>query len=348
MPSNTNKTARLFAAGDIRLSTESVPSVKPDEVLLRIKAVGICASDVHYYNEGGIGDAVVEHPLVLGHEVGAEVAAVGENVSGLQVGDTVAVEPGNPCGECDLCRRGLINLCPRVRFLGTPPVDGALREYVAWPADLCLKAPNGLSAEEAAMTEPMAVGIYAVDLAEMANGEDTAILGAGAIGLSVLQAARVMGAGRIWVVDPLEERCALARKLGADCVIATDGGTAFEAIKGENRGHGPALVFECAGTNDAVEQGVQLVDYNGRLVIAGIPYPDEVHFTASVARRKSLSIQFVRRSRNATQRALDWCASHQIDLSSYVTHRFPLENTVDAFEIARQRRDGVIRAVVTL
>lgn len=346
MPQNTMKAARLYGARDIRFSDEPLPDIQPDEVLLRIRAVGICASDVHYYNEGAIGDAVVKSPLVLGHEVGAEVAAVGAEVKSLQPGDIVAVEPGRHCGHCELCLKGLINLCPNVRFFGTPPVDGALREYVAWPEEQCLRIPPGMSAEEAAMTEPMAVGIYAVELADLKGGDSVAILGAGAIGLSVMQAARVMGAGRIWIVDPLEDRCQLASKLGADKAIVGQGDEALAAIREDNGGRGPDVVFECAGSNDAVEQGVRLVNYDGRLIVAGIPFPDEVRFAASVARRKNLTVKFVRRSRNAVQRALDWCDSHQIDLASYVTHRFPLDKTGEALELARQRKDGVLRAVV--
>ncbi len=342
------KVVRLHGPGELRVSEEPVPEYGPAEVLLRIRAVGICASDVHYYKDGGIGDAVVRDPLVLGHEVGAEVAEVGSDVTFLRTGDRVAVEPSNPCGECDVCLRGLINLCPNVKFFGTPPVDGALREYVAWPEHLCIPIPPSLSFADAAMTEPMAVGIYAADLAGLRGGETVVVLGAGAIGLSVIQAARVAGAGTIRVVDPIQGRCDLARQLGADEAIVTDSAGAVDQIWEDTKRLGPDLVFECAGENDAVRDAVRMASYDGYVIVAGIPYPDEVSFTASVARRKNLRLIFVRRSRNAVERAIEWAAERRIDLSAYVTHRFPLEDTGAALDLARDRGDGVIRAMVEM
>ncbi len=338
------KAVRLYAPGDLRTGDEPVPVPGPGEVLLRIRVVGVCASDVHYYNEGRIGDQIVTEPLILGHEVGAEVVATGPGVSGLSPGDRVAVEPGQSCGNCEPCRRGWPNLCPAVRFFGTPPVDGALREFVAWPARLCIKLPPGMSFDEAAMTEPMAVGIYAVDLAKMQGGEKVAILGAGGIGLSVLQAARVAGAGKIWVTDPVAERCRFALRLGADHAIQGDPEAAALAVRDESGG--PDVVFECAGTNEAVQQAVAIAGFNARVIIVGIPYPDEVCFTASTARRKNLTLVFVRRSRDAVERAIEWAQDGRIDLKSLVTHRFSLDQADLALRLARDRSDGVIRAVI--
>ena len=342
------KSVRLFAQRDLRITDDPLPEAKAGEVLLRIRSVGVCASDMHYYEEGAIGDAIVEEPLVLGHEVGAEVAAIGEGVHTLKPGDLVAVEPSNNCGVCPLCISGLINLCPSVLFFGTPPTDGALREYVAWPEHLCLKLPSNLSLDEAAMTEPMAVGIYAVDMAGLKGGETIAILGAGAIGLSVMQAARVMGAAKIWIVDPLESRRLLARKLGADFTLAALTSDTNADIWEQAGGCGPDIVYECAGTNEAVGQAVQLAAFGGRVIVAGIPFPDEVKFTASLARRKNLTLEFVRRSRNAVQRALDWASENKIDIKSYVTHHFPLDQVQEAMELARDKRDGVLRVVITV
>ena len=338
------KVVRLHAPGDLRLSDEPVPVPGPGEVLLRVRAVGVCASDVHYYSEGCIGDQVVREPLVLGHEVGAEVAEAGPGVADLAPGDRVAVEPGQSCGECDPCRRGWPNLCPRVRFFGTPPVDGAMREFVSWPARLCTKLPPGMSFAEAAMIEPAAVGIYSVDLAGIRGGEKTVILGAGGIGLCVLQAARLAGAGKIWMTDPLPERCRLALRLGADRALDGDPEEAARTVREESGG--PDVVFECAGTNEAVEQAVALAGFNARVIIVGIPYPDEVRFTASTARRKNLTLVFVRRSRDAVERAVEWARDGRMDLKSLVTHRLPLEEADRALRLARDRAGGVIRAVI--
>lgn len=342
------KALRLHSPHDLRLAEEIVPDYAPDEVLLRIRSVGICASDVHYFNEGAIGDAVIDTPLVLGHEVGAEVVEVGSAVKHLQPGDKVAVEPARHCGNCPICEKGWINLCPNVQFFGTPPQDGAMREFVAWPEHLCLKVPDSLSTAEAAMTEPMAVGIYAMDEAKMQGGETVAVLGAGAIGLSTLQAVKMAGASRIWVTDPIPGRAELARKLGADVVITGDMNQAVQQIRQETGGAGVDIVFECAGTSEACDQGVHMATFNGRLMIVGIPYPDSVTLTASVARRKNLYVTFVRRSRHAVERAIQWAAEKKIDLKSYVTHTFPLDLAPEALRLAQKREDGVIRAVIEI
>lgn len=340
------KTVRLHSAREFRLHEETKPTPAAGEALLRIRSVGVCASDVHYYEEGAIGDAVVEKPLVLGHEVGAEVAEVGEGVTTLQVGDRVAVEPGNNCGVCDCCQRGLVNLCPQVRFFGTPPVDGAFREYVAWPERLCIKIPDNLNLDEAAMTEPMAVGIYAAEMADLLGDETIAIIGAGAIGLSVLQAVKVAGVGKALIADPIANRTELAQKLGADATLTMTGAEAIQDIREKSGRKGPEIVFECAGSNDAVQQAIEMVDFDGTVIIVGIPYPDEVKFTASVARRKNLTIKFVRRSRNGVEDSLQWASEGKINLKSYVTHSFSIDQADEALKLARDKRDGVIRAVV--
>ncbi len=342
----TMKTMRLHKARLLQIGEEPIPDIKPGEVLLRVHSVGICASDVHYYNEGAIGDAVITEPLVLGHEAGGEVVKVAPDVTSLVPGDRVAVEPGKYCGRCSVCRSELYNLCPNVQFFGTPPTDGALREYIAWPADLCLKIPAEMSLAEAAMTEPMAVGIYGVDMAGIKSGASVAILGVGAIGLSVLQAARMAGAGTIWVADPIMGRTELAKQLGASQVFSCDPNEAVDRIWAETGRVGPNVVFECAGTNDAVKQSVRLSAFDGQCIVVGIPYPDEVSFTASVARRKNLTIKFVRRSRNSVERAIKWTAERRLDLKCYVTHHFPLERTTEALEVANAKSDGVIRAVI--
>lgn len=342
------KAVRLHKPGILKMSDEPMPRAGVGEVLLRVKSVGVCASDIHYFQEGAIGDQVIQNPLVLGHEIGAEVVELGPGVTSLRVGDRVAVEPGHPCAECAVCKKGLINLCPDVVFFGTPPVDGAMREYVAWSASLCLKIPDSMTLDEAAMTEPMAVGIYALDLADLKGGESVAILGAGGIGLSVLQAAKNMGAGKTVVIEPIPERAEIAAKLGADQTFSGSPEDAIETIWFQSGNIGIDAVFECAGTNDAVQQAIRLAAYNGQVIISGIPYPDSVSFTASIPRRKNLTIKFVRRSRNAVERAIEWAKDGKINLGAMVTHHFTLENAEEAFRLARDKQNGVIRAVINL
>lgn len=336
---------RLHEPFDMRFHDEPAPEVGRGEVLLRVGSVGVCASDVHYYREGRIGDQVVESPLILGHEFSGTVVKVGEGVRAIAEGARVAVEPGRPCGECAQCGEGYHNLCRNVVFFGTPPVDGALREYLAWPAELCIQVSEQVTLDEAAMIEPLAVGVYAVDLAEMAGGESVAILGAGAIGLSVLQAARIVGPGRIIVTDPVSERRELALRLGAD--IALDpAATDSTAIIMEQTGGGAEVVFECAGMPESTWQTVQVVRPKGRVVVVGIPEEDRYCFGGSLSRRREVNVQFVRRSRNTGERSVEMLERKLVDVASFATHRFPFDQADAAFRLAMAKADGVVRAVI--
>lgn len=339
------KTLRLHKPFDLQFHDEPAPDVGPDEVLVKVGSVGICASDVHYYKEGRIGDQIVKAPIILGHEFSGTVVKVGSNVKTLAEGARVAVDPAQPCGECAICKEGYTNLCPKVRFFGTPPIDGALREYLAWPAELCIQVSEQTSLDEAAMIEPLAVGVYAVDLAEMAGGEAVAVLGVGAIGLSVLQAAKVVGAGKIIVSEPIAARRELARKLGADVVIDPGAVDSTAAIM-EESGGGVEIAFECAGMPDAVAQTVEVVRPKGRVVVVGIPEEDHYCFGASLCRRKELNVQFVRRSRNSSERSVEMVERGLIDVRSYATHHFTLDQAGDAIKLAGEKTDGVLRAVV--
>lgn len=338
---------RLHKPYDLRFHDEPIPEIGPDEVLVRVASVGICASDVHYYREGRIGDQVVESPLVLGHEFSGTIARVGADVKALAEGARVAVEPSKPCKECSICKEGWFNICPNVQFLGTPPIDGSLREYLAWPAELCVHVGDDVSFDEAAMIEPLAVGVYAVDLAEMAGGETVAILGVGAIGLSVLQAARIACAGRIIVSEPIAERRELAAKLGADVVIDPVAVDSTAEIMQITNG-GAEIVFECAGMPDAVWQTVQIVRPKARVVVVGIPEEDEYRFCASPSRRREVNVQFVRRSLNSAERGVELVERNLIDVASYATHRFPFDKAEHAIKLAMGKTDGVLRAVVRL
>jgi len=339
------KVLRLHKPFDMRFHDEPVPEIGPEEVLIKVASVGVCASDVHYYREGRIGDQVVEKPIALGHEFSGTVVKVGESVRTIAEGARVAVEPGKPCKECPQCKRGYTNLCPNVVFFGTPPVDGCLREYVAWPAELCIQVGDSVTYDEAAMIEPLAVGVYAVDLAELTGGDTVAILGVGAIGLSVLQASKIMGASKLIVTDPIPERRELALKLGATLALDPADPDVVGKIIDETGG-GAEVVFECAGMPDAIWQTVQVVRPKGRVVVAGIPEEDRYCFGGSLSRRREVNIQFVRRSRNTGERSVEMVERKLVDVSSYGSHCFPFDEAEKAFKLAMDKSDGVIRAVI--
>lgn len=339
---------RLHGPKDLRMHEEPMPQPGPGEVRLRITSVGVCASDLHYYRDGRIGTTVLTEPLVIGHEAAGVVDAVGEGVTSHKIGERVAIEPTNACGECVFCREGHYNVCPNVEFFGTPPQDGCFREYLNWPAKLAMKIPDTMSDDEAAIIEPLAVGVHAARLAKLAGGETVGVLGAGAIGLSVLQAAKAMGAGRVIVSEPVNARRELAAKLGASEVIDPSACDAAKEFCRLTDDLGPEVVFECVGEDGASMEAAKIVRILGKVVIVGIPDNDLYTFAASSTRRKELTVIFCRRSNEAAEAAIKWVAEGKMDARSMATHRFPLEETGKAMELATAKEDGVVRAIIAV
>ncbi|MBC7319566.1 NAD(P)-dependent alcohol dehydrogenase, partial [bacterium] len=243
------KVAVLERIKKISIEERDIPKPKDDEVLVRIKSVGVCGSDIHYYNEGRIGSFVVEKPLVLGHECAGEIVEVGSKVKTLKVGDRVALEPGIPCRKCIYCKTGRYNLCPDVVFMATPPVDGAFAEYISHPEDFTFKLPDNVSFDEGALIEPLSVGIYSAERAEIRPGNTVLIFGAGPIGLVTLQAVKAYGAEQVVVVDINDFRLSKAKQLGADLVINSKIERIDDYIKDR-----VDVVFEASGNSSVISQ----------------------------------------------------------------------------------------------
>ena len=322
--------ARLYAAHDLRLAEEPIPQPGPGEVLLRVSAVGLCGSDIHWWTGGGIGDARLERPLVLGHEFAGVVE------SGTLRGRRVAVDPAIPCGVCELCREDQPNLCAAMRFAGHGREDGALRQYIVWPTHCLFPLPDALSDEDGAVLEPLGVAIYAVELGQLRPGMTVGVYGCGPIGLLVLQVARAAGAAGLFATDRLAHRLEAARQWGAQALPAD--GQESAAIWAATGGRGVDVAFEVAGENEAVETAVATVRPGGRVVLVGIPEDDRTSFTASAARRKGLTLQMVRRMKHTYPRAIHLVESGQVELRSLVTHRFPLDAAAQALSCAQQRQ----------
>jgi L-iditol 2-dehydrogenase len=327
------RVARLYGAGEIRLTDEPVPEVPPGHSLVRVTAVGVCGSDLHWYSEAGIGDARLGRPLVIGHEFAGVVEG------GPRHGEAVAVDPAMPCGECELCLEGHRNLCLRMRFAGHGEQDGALREYVAWPTDLLRSLPEGFTAADGAMLEPLGVAIHAVDLGHLRVGMTVGVFGCGPIGLLLLQVARAAGASTIVAVDPLAHRREAARRLGADLVLAPDevGDPATLAARAGGNAHGVHVAFEVAGVDDAVELAVNAARPGARVILVGIPGEDRTSFPAGNARRKGLTIKLSRRMKEVYPRAIALVRSGRVDVRSVVSETFPLADVGKAFEVAVAR-----------
>lgn len=342
------RAVKLYGPGDLRLEEIEKPTPGPGEVLVQVKAVGICASDVHWYLDGRIGDTVLSGPLILGHEFAGVIAEVGPSVTNVKPGDRVAVEPAIPCYKCDICAEGNFNICPSVKFCGTPPTDGAFREYMAWSARLVEKVPDSMSMGEAAMLEPLAIGVYAADIAGDIRGKTVGVLGVGAVGLSILQAAKAAGCGETYVTDLIPNRLEIARRLGADQTIDASDSKVVDVVKKATGGRELDIVFEAAGQNDAVRQATEMVRPGGLVVVGGIPDDDIMCVSASIVRRKGITIRLLRRSNETLHRSIQLVRDGKADVKPYITHRFPLERLKEAFETARDRKDITLRVMVEI
>ena len=339
------KAAILHGIRDIRIEDVEKPAVGPGEALVRVRAVGVCGSDVHYYLNGRIGTQVVRAPHILGHEAAGEVVEVGEGVKNLSPGTRVAIEPGIPCGRCEHCKRGRNNICPDVKFLGTPPVGGAYREYISFPADFLYPLPDSISFAEGALIEPLAVGMYAVELAELRTGDDIAVLGCGPVGIATLKVAQAQGAGRVFVTDIVDERLAFARKQGGVVALHAEREEPIEKI---SRAGGVDIVFEAAGEMDTIRQSVEVVRIGGRVIWIGIPSEDSISIDPHIARHKELVIKAVRRSRHNYERCIRQVELKNIVVKDMITHEFNLEDVAQAFELVEKYADGVIKAIINI
>jgi L-iditol 2-dehydrogenase len=338
-------TAPMFAAmlhGPRDVRVDQVPEPVPTATvpLVRVTAVGLCGSDRHWYLEGGIGDAVVTRPIVLGHEIAGVVE------SGPRSGQRVAIDPTIACSACGPCRAGNPNLCVGQRFAGHGSDDGGLREFLTWPEGNLVDVPDSMPDEEAALVEPAAVALHALDLGLVRPGDVVGVFGCGPIGLLLIALLGPAGASAVAATDPLAHRTAAAGRLGAPA-ITTDGLGAPGEWESLTAGRAVDVAFETAGTDAAVDAAVAAVKPGGRVVLVGIPDGDRTTFRASVARRKGLSLVMVRRSRPADfGRVIAEIEHHHLALDPLVTHRYPLAQVADAFEALADRRG--LKVVVSL
>ena len=335
------KAVLLHGVRDMRVGSIPDVTLQEDEVLLKIRAVSVCGSDLHYYLEGGIGDAKIKKPMVLGHEFSAEVIDERAEKFGLKKGMLVAVDPALPCGHCEWCERGYTNLCPNVRFTGAPPYNGALSEYFSAKPDLIFPVPKDFDAATTALLEPLGVAIHALDLAHLKPMESVAILGAGPIGLLLAQVAKHCGAGNVFVIDPLAYRTNVATQLGADRVAQS-----HQLIHEWTQGRGVDVVLEATNSPLGPQHAAEIVRIGGRLVLVGIPDGDAFTLTASLVRRKGLGIKLSRRMGNVYPRAIQMVERGLVQLKPLITHSFPLEKAAEAFSLQAAYADNVIKCLV--
>jgi L-iditol 2-dehydrogenase len=332
-----NRLFYLDANHKLTLVHEEIPVPSPDEAVVKIMANGICGSDVHFYKDGRLGNFLVKEPYVPGHECSGVVCSVGANVGHVRVDDKVTIEPGIPCGRCDMCKTGRYNLCPRVRFLSEPGVNGTFCDYVAVRADMLHTLPAAMDFELGALAEPAAVAVHAMNLAGNVSGKTAAIFGAGPIGLITLMAFKAAGGGRAICVDISEARLAHASDMGADETILNKDADIENICD---------IAFETAGSPITTAQLFTAVRSGGRAVQVGWPSGNIVPMDIARFMEKEIAYMGLNRYANAYPAAIAWLADGRIDGKKLITHRFPFEQTPEAFEFTASHRDEVVKTIV--
>jgi L-iditol 2-dehydrogenase len=341
----------IFLTGIRKFELRQVPEpkiVNDTDVIIRIKTVGVCGSDIHYFTTGRIGSQIVEFPFTIGHEASGIVEKVGKDVTRVKAGQKIAIDPAVSCGHCDQCLAGREHTCRELLFLGCPTqLDGSLSEYIVLNEKNCYPIKDIMTFEQATLAEPLAIAVYAVERSFLPDKANIAILGVGPIGMSVFYVLRTKKIGNVFITDKIDERLTFSQKLKPERTGNPDKTDVVKEISEIE----PLLldvVFECSGNPEAISQGIKLLKPGGNLVIVGIPEVDEITFPIHELRRKEITIINIRRQVNCTQKALDLIASGQVNIDSMVTHRFPLQETQQAFDLVEKYKDGVMKAMITL
>lgn len=341
--SNVMKSAVLHGVDDLRIEELPIPAiVNETDVLVRIRAVGICGSDIHYFREGRIGRYILRKPMILGHECAGEVVEVGSAVKHLKPGDKVAIEPGIGCGRCEYCHRGAYNLCPQERFLG------ALAEYIVHPEEFLFKLPDELPFEAGALCEPLSVALYAIKRAQLEPATTIAVLGCGPIGLALIQAALATGAAFVYATDIYPLRLQTARKLGASMVLNANETDVVNAINEHTDGRGVDVVFEAAGSLTTQRQAFHIVKRGGVIVLVGMPsqIANEVPLLDLIMRE--CDVRGVFRYANVYGQAVALTSTGRVNLLPMVTHRFSLERAREALETADAQKERAIKVMIMM
>ncbi|GMQ56085.1 NAD(P)-dependent alcohol dehydrogenase [Vallitalea sediminicola] len=343
-----NRAVYMQGTNNMVFKDVEVPEISSKDVLIKVDSVGVCGSDVHYYQHGKIGDFIVDGDFILGHECAGEVVQVGSDVENLVVGDRVCLEPGKTCGKCEFCKEGKYNLCPDVEFFATPPYHGVLQNYVKHPEDMCFKLPDNVSNMEGALVEPLAVGLHASSVGNVKLGDTVVIFGTGCIGLVTLLSCKARGASNVIVVDVLENRLKMAEKLGATSVINAKETDVIKEIESLTDGKGADVVIDTAGAEITVKQTVDVVKSGGIIVLVGMTPNDEVSFNFMKLMGKEGEVRTIFRYRNLYPVAINAIASGSINVKQIVSHEFDFEHTKEAFDFVVNNASEVVKAVIKI
>ncbi len=339
----------MMLTGIRQMELKNIPEpavVKPNDVKIKMSVLGICGSDVHYYRNGKIGSQKVEFPFTLGHEGAGVVVEVGPKVKRVKPGDKIAIEPAMPCWECDQCLAGRHHTCRKLKFLGCPgQAEGCLTEYIIMPEESCFPLTGKLTADHGSISEPMAIGVYAVKKSGGVKGLKIGILGFGPIGMSVMLAAKAEGADSFYVTDKLDPRLSISTKEGASY---TGNPLKEDVVKNilMKEHLGLDVVFECCGMQDAFDNACDILKPGGKLVVVGIPEFERWTMDVETTRRREVSLQFIRRQVDCVESALEMMKNGKIDVKNMVTNRFPFSKTKEAFDLVADYKDGVMKAMI--
>lgn len=342
------KVAVMNGIGKMGYVEREVPQPADNEVLVKLEYVGICGSDMHYYETGRIGDYVVKPPFVLGHEPGGVVVEVGKDVKHLKIGDRVALEPGKTCGHCEYCKEGKYNLCPDVVFFATPPVDGVFQEYVAHEAALCFKLPDNVDTMEGALIEPLAVGFHAANQGGAHAGQTAVVFGAGCIGLVSMMALKAEGVSKVYVVDIMQKRLDKALELGATGVINSMDKNVQDEISHLTEGKGVDLVIETAGMEITTRQAIHITKKGSTIVLVGYSKTGEMTLPLSLALDKELTFKTVFRYRHIYPMAIEAVASGKVNLKGIVSNVFSFDDIQNAMDKSVSDKANIVKSVVKI
>ena len=345
--SDTMKAAVMYGVDDIRIEQVPLPRLTdPDSALVKVGAVGICGSDVHFLEEGRIGHFIVEPPFILGHEAAGTVLEVGANVKHLKVGDNVAIEPGVPCRKCEFCRSGRYNLCADVTFLAAPPTNGVFCEYLVWPSDYLFKLPDNVSLEEGAMIEPFSVGLHAARRAGVRAGDSVAIMGSGPIGLCALQAAKANGATTLIATDLEAIRLQRATSFGATHTVNLRERDGAEAILELTAGRGVDIVLECSGAVPALYTAIKSARLGGMVQLVGNFMTAEPQAPIQMLVERELNLSGLFRYVNCYGASVELISRGLVDTKSLITHHYTLDETLEAMRFVSHHKDQVVKGVI--
>ena len=340
------KVAVMTGIGKMEFTERPIPQPKPDEVLVKLEYVGVCGSDLHYFENGRISDFIVKPPFVLGHEAAGVVVELGSDVKNLKIGDKVALEPGKTCGCCEFCRTGQYNLCPDVIFFATPPVDGVFQEYVAHEAGLCFKLPDKISTMEGALIEPLAVGFHAGIMGNAKLGQTALVTGSGCIGLVSMLALKALGVSRVFVSDVVKKRLEKAKDLGADLVINGAEQDVLKTIAGQ--ASGLDLVVETSGVEAAAKEGIGALKKGGTFVFVGYSKNGMMNLPMGLATDKELSFKTIFRYRHVYPLAIDAVNRGLVNIKNIVSNVFEFNDIQKAMEESINKKAEIVKSVVKI